>query len=153
MIDTDGNQIGIIPTREAMQMAEERNLDLVEINPQSKPPICKILDYGKYRYKQSKKERESRLKRKTIDIKEVKFRPKIDIHDYETKKRMVEKFLKEGNKVKITVMFRGREIVYKNQGIEMINKLAEEISELGTPEKRPKSEGRNITIMIAPKSS
>ena len=111
------------------------------------------MDYGKFRYEQSKKERESRLKRKIIEVKEVKLRPKIDIHDYETKKKMVVKFLKEGDKVKVTVMFRGREVVYKKQGQDLMSKLAEDIADIGSMERAPKYEGRNMTMVLSPKTA
>lgn len=153
LIAADGSQVGIVNIRDAQRQATEQSLDLVEINPNSKPPVCKIMDYGKFKYEQSKKERESRQKRKTFELKEVKFRPKIDVHDYETKKRIVIRLLKGGDKVKVTLMFRGREVVYRKQGFEMLQKLAEEIEEFGTLERRAKSEGRNMTMILAPKST
>jgi len=152
LIGSDGEQVGVMPLRKALDTASEEGLDLVEVNPRARPPVCKILDYGKYRYEQSKKEREARQHRTNITIKEVKFRPKIDTHDYETKKRMVVRLLKGGDKVKVTLMFRGREVVYKRQGMEKLNSLAEEVGELATVEKRPKLEGRNMTMILAPKT-
>lgn len=152
LIASDGQQVGVLPLHEARDQAREAGLDLVEVNPNAKPPICKMMDYGKYRYEQSKKEREARQKRKTVTVKEVKFRPKIDTHDYETKKRMVIRFLENGDKVKITLMFRGREVVYRKQGVEMLEQLAEEVSDVGNLERKPKLEGRNITMFLAPKS-
>jgi translation initiation factor IF-3 len=151
LIGEDGEQIGVVTLKEAMDKATEADLDLVEINPTSKPPVCKLMDYGKHRYEQSKKERESRQKRKIVEVKEVKFRPKIDIHDYETKKKMAVRFIKEGDKVKVTLMFRGREVVYRTKGIELLNKLAEELVDLVQVERRPKIEGKNITMILAPK--
>ncbi len=152
LIGEDGKQIGIVPLREALDRADDAGLDLVEINPNARPPVCKIMDYGKYRYEQSKKERESRQKRRIIEVKEVKIRPKIDTHDYETKKKMVIRFLKSEDKVKVTLTFRGREIIYRKQGIELLQRLASEVSEYGQVEKPPKPEGRNITMILAPKS-
>jgi len=152
VIGTDGEQIDIMPTRAAMALANEKNLDLVEVNPNARPPVCKLLDYGRYRYELSKKERLARQSRSTVVLKEVKFRPKIDTHDYETKKRMVIRLLKGGDKVKVTLMFRGREVVYKRQGIERMNTLAQEIADIGVLERRPKAEGRNVTMILAPKS-
>lgn len=152
LIGEDGEQIGVVTLKEALDKAVEADLDLVEINPTSKPPVCKLMDYGKHRYETSKKERESRQKRKIIEVKEVKFRPKIDVHDYETKKKMAVRFIKEGDKVKITMMFRGREVVYRAKGIEILNKLAEELAEFAQVERRPKIEGKNITMILAPKA-
>jgi translation initiation factor IF-3 len=153
LIGDEGNQIGVVSLREAMEAAEQAELDLVEINPTSKPPVCKLMDYGKHRYEQSKKERESRLKRKIIEIKEVKMRPKIDSHDYDTKKRLAEKFLKDGDKVKITLMFRGREMMYRSKGIEMLNTFYQTLAETAVQEKLPKMEGRNMTMILAPKNT
>jgi translation initiation factor IF-3 len=153
LIGEDGEQIGVVTLKEALDKALEVDLDLVEINPTSKPPVCKLMDYGKHRYESSKKERESRQKRKIIEVKEVKFRPKIDIHDYETKKKMAIRFIKDGDKVKVTLMFRGREVVYRTKGIELLNKLAEELVDLVQVERRPKIEGKNITMILAPKAS
>lgn len=152
LIGSDGEQVGIIPFRKALDSALERGLDLVEVNPRTRPPVCKILDYGKYRYEQSKKEREARQHRTNITLKEVKFRPKIGTHDYETKKRMVIRLLEGGDKVKVTLMFRGREVVYKRQGMERLNTLAEEVGELAIVERRAKLEGRNMTMILAPKT-
>lgn len=153
LIGEEGDQVGIIPLQDALQRGEEKGLDVVEINPTSRPPVVKLMDYGKYRYEQSKKEREARQKRNVITVKEIKFRPKIDTHDYETKKRRVVKFLKNGDKVKLTCMFRGREMIYRKRGVEMLNELAEDLSEISNIERRPKYEGRNVTLILAPKSS
>lgn len=151
LIGKDGEQVGVMTLREALAIAIEQELDLVEVNPSAKPPVCKLLDYGKYRYEQSKRERESRQNRTTISIKEVKLRPKIDTHDYETKKKMAIRLLQSGDKVKVTLMFRGREVVYKTQGLEKLNTLAEELEELAIVERRPKLEGKNMTMILAPK--
>ncbi|MCE1246781.1 MAG: translation initiation factor IF-3 [Firmicutes bacterium] len=147
----DGEQVDILTLRDALALAEEQSLDLVEVNPLAKPPVCKLLDYGKYRYEQSKKEREARANRTTITIKEVKFRPKIDQHDYETKKNTAVRLLKEGDKVKVTLTFKGREVVYKIQGVEKMNQMAEELAEIAVIERAPKVEGKNVTMILAPK--
>jgi len=151
LIGVDGEQVDILTLRDALALAEEQSLDLVEVNPLAKPPVCKLLDYGKYRYEQSKKEREARANRTTISIKEVKFRPKIDQHDYETKKNTAVRLLKEGDKVKVTLTFKGREVVYKIQGVEKMNQMAEELAELAIVERPPKVEGKNVTMILAPK--
>lgn len=151
LIGVDGEQVDILTLRDALALAEEQSLDLVEVNPLAKPPVCKLLDYGKYRYEQSKKEREARANRTTITIKEVKFRPKIDQHDYETKKNTAVRLLKEGDKVKVTLTFKGREVVYKIQGVEKMNQMAEELAEIAVIERAPKVEGKNVTMILAPK--
>lgn len=151
LIGVDGEQVDILTLRDALALAEEQSLDLVEVNPLAKPPVCKLLDYGKYRYEQSKKEREARANRTTITIKEVKFRPKIDQHDYETKKNTAVRLLKEGDKVKVTLTFKGREVVYKIQGVEKMNQMAEELAEIAVIERPPKVEGKNVTMILAPK--
>lgn len=151
LIDAQGNQVGVVPFKEALDKALIGGLDLVEVNPNSDPPVCKLLDYGKYRYEQSKKERESKINRKTMELREVKFRPKIDTHDYDVKKKMVTRLLSEGDKVKITLMFRGREIVYKKQGLDLLKQLADETQELCMVERAPKAEGKNIIMILAPK--
>ena len=152
MIDDEGNQLGIMPPYEALKKAREKNLDLVEISPTAQPPVCRIMDYGKYLYQQEKKEREAKKHQKTITVKEVKFRINVDDHDYETKKKMATRFIKEGDRVKITLMFRGREVVYRTRGLELLNKLAEEMVELAQVERKPKVEGKNITMILAPKT-
>jgi len=152
LINADGEQAGLVSIQDALKAAEEASLDLVEINPTSKPPVCKIMDFGKYRYEQSKKERESRLKRKNIELKEVKVRPKIDVHDYETKKKTVLRLLKGGDKVKVTLMFKGREMAYRKQGQEMMAKMAEELSQDAIVEREPKFEGKSMSMILAPKT-
>jgi translation initiation factor IF-3 len=152
LIGIDGEQVDILTIRDALALAEEQSLDLVEVNPLAKPPVCKLLDYGKYRYEQSKKEREARHNRTTISLKEVKFRPKIDQHDYDTKKNTAIRLLKEGDKVKVTLTFKGREVVYKVQGVEKMNQMAEELAEIATVERAPKVEGKNVTMILAPKA-
>lgn len=150
-MDEKGNQMGIVPTKEALRIAEDRQLDLVEVAPQAKPPVCRLLDYGKYKYEQSKKEKEARKKQHVIHIKEVKLRPNIEEHDYQVKLKNARRFLKGGNKVKVTVMFRGREIVYTPKGQEILNRMASELSELCTIERKAKVEGRNMVMVLAPK--
>ncbi|MBO8169470.1 MAG: translation initiation factor IF-3 [Thermoanaerobacteraceae bacterium] len=151
LIGPEGDQIGIMPVREALQVAADKGLDLVEVAPQARPPVCRIMDYGKYKYQQSKKEREARKRQRTINVKEVKFRLNIEEHDFQTKARNAEKFLKKGDKVKVTIMFRGREITHATLGKELCMKLAEQLKEVGVIEKQPKVEGRNMVMILAPK--
>ena len=150
MIAEDGSQIGVIPVKEALKKAEDNGLDLVEISPKSDPPVCKIMDYGKYKYQLEISEKLKKKKQSQIIIKEIKLRPKIDINDLNTKKRQIEKFLSSGYKVKITVMFRGREIVHKELGMNMLNKLVEELKDKGTMELEPKLDGYNIITILSP---
>ncbi len=150
MIAEDGSQIGVIPVEEALKTAEESGLDLVEISPKSNPPVCKIMDYGKYKYQLEISEKLKKKKQSQIIIKEIKLRPKIDINDLNTKKRQIEKFLSSGYKVKITVMFRGREIVHKELGMNMLNKLVEELKDKGAMELEPKLDGYNIITILSP---
>lgn len=150
MIAEDGSQIGVVPIKEALKTAEEIGLDLVEVSPKSSPPVCKIMDYGKYKYQLEISEKLKKKKQSQIIIKEIKLRPKIDTNDLNTKKRQIEKFLTSGYKVKITVMFRGREIVHKELGINMLNKLIEELKDKGVMELEPKLDGYNIITILAP---
>ncbi len=150
MIAEDGSQIGVISVKEALKTAEDNGLDLVEISPKSDPPVCKIMDYGKYKYQLEISEKLKKKKQSQIIIKEIKLRPKIDINDLNTKKRQIEKFLSSGYKVKITVMFRGREIVHKELGMNMLNKLVEELKDKGTMELEPKLDGYNIITILSP---
>ena len=150
LIDNDGNQIGIITTRQAQEIADEKELDLVEISPNSKPPVCKIMDFGKYKYQLEISEKLQKKKQSHIIVKEIKLRPKIDINDLNTKKRQIEKFLKNGNKVKITIMFRGREIVHKQLGMNILEKLMDDLSDLSVIELRPKLDGYNMIMVLAP---
>ena len=150
-LDEGNEQVGIMPIKEAMQLAIEKGLDLVEISPTAKPPVCKIMDYGKYRFEQSKREKEVKKNQKTFNIKEVKLRPNIEEHDFETKAKNGEKFLKGGDKVKVTIMFRGREITHPEGGLALCNKMAERLSEVGQVEKAAKVEGRNMTMILVPK--
>jgi translation initiation factor IF-3 len=150
LIAEDGNQIGVVPIKEALKTAEDSGLDLVEVSPKSSPPVCKIMDYGKYKYQLEISEKLKKKKQSQIIIKEIKLRPKIDINDLNTKKRQIEKFLTSGYKVKITVMFRGREIVHKELGINMLNKLIEELKDKGAMELEPKLDGYNIITILSP---
>ncbi len=150
LIGPEGDQIGIKPIEEALAMAEDMELDLVEVAPQAEPPVCKIMDYGKYRYEQTVKMKEARKKQSVIVYKEMKMRPKIDRHDYEIKRRHIERFLKSGYKVKVTIMFRGREMSHTELGRNLLDQVAEELVELGTVESRPKLDGRNMQMIMAP---
>ncbi len=133
-----------------MSMAEEAGLDLVEISPNASPPVCKIMDYGKYKYEQQKREAEARKKQKIIEVKEVKFRPNTDTHDYDVKMRNVLKFLEKGDKVKVTLRFRGREMAHQDLGRELLNRVAEDVKDLGKVENMPKMEGRQMIMVIGP---
>ncbi|MFC1841302.1 translation initiation factor IF-3 [Thermodesulfobacteriota bacterium] len=151
LISSEGEQLGIMPTRDALNIAEQDGLDLVEVAPNAVPPVCRIMDYGKFKYQSSKKDQEARKKGKTFQLKEVKFRPHTDEHDLDYKIRNVKKFLEKKNRVKLTVMFRGREYAYQEVGIELLNKIAEVIKEHGTVEQEAKREGRNATMVVVPK--
>ena len=153
MIGADGAQLGIMTPQEALEKAYALGLDLVEVAPEARPPVCKILDYGKYRYEQSKKEREARKKQTVIQVKEIKMRPKTEEHDFQFKLRHAERFLKEGNKAKVTMMFRGREMVHMNLGQKLLDRFAEGLKELATIEQKAKVEGRAMSMILAPKRS
>jgi len=150
LIDDDGNQIGIVSTRQAMEISDEKGLDLVEISPNSKPPVCKIMDFGKYKYQLEISEKLKKKKQSHIVVKEIKLRPKIDKNDLNTKRRQMEKFLKHGNKVKVTVMFRGREIVHKQIAMDILDGLIEDLKEIAVLELRPKLDGYNMIMVLAP---
>jgi translation initiation factor IF-3 len=150
VIDENGDQLGIMSPDEARPMADARGLDLVEIAPTANPPVCRIMDYGKYRYEQSKKAHEAKKHQKVIHVKEVKFRPKIDEHDYEFKKRHAVRFLTAQHKVKATIMFRGREVTHPEIGRSILERLKEDLSELSVVERQPKLEGYNMTMILAP---
>ncbi len=151
LIGPEGEQVGIVSLREATEYADRLNLDLVEVAPMANPPVCKVMDYGKYRYEQEQKAKEARKRQTTISIKEIKLRPKIDDHDFATKKGHVERFLKKGDKVKLTIMFRGRELVHPHLGERLLRRMAEELQELGDVESQPNLDGRNMVMMLAPK--
>ena len=150
LVSEGGEQLGIVPLTEALHIAAEKSLDLVEIAPNAKPPVCKLMDYGKYKYEQAKREKEARKKQKVVEVKEVKLRPNIEAHDFETKARSVQRFLNSGDKVKVTIMFRGREITHPDQGQMLCLKLAEFLNEQAVIEREPKVEGRNMIMILSP---
>lgn len=152
VIDSDGEQLGVIPTEKAMEIADEQGLDLVEVSPTARPPVCKIVDFGKYKYEKSKRERESKKKQHMIHVKEIKFRPKTEEHDFQFKKRHAEEFLEKGDKVKFTVIFRGRELDHREMGFRMLNRVKEELAHVGTIERDAMFEGRLMTMFMAPLS-
>ena len=143
--------VGVISKEEGMEIALEAGLDLVEVSPNADPPVCKVLDYGKYKYEAQKKANEARKKQKVIDVKEIKMRPGIDEHDYQVKMRSVRRFLDEGDKVKMTIRFRGREMAHQELGMKVLDRVREDVDELAKVEQFPKSEGRLMTMVIAPK--
>ena len=151
VIDADGTQLGIMSGREALRLAEEKQQDLVEIAPAAKPPVCKLMDFGKYKYEQSTREKEAKKKQKVISVKEVKLRPNIEDHDFEVKARNASRFLKDGDKVKATIIFRGREIVHTQIGQQLLKRLAEDVKDISTIERQPKLEGKNMIMILAPK--
>ena len=152
VIDSDGSQLGIMSTNDAMEAANKRNLDLVQISPNANPPVCKIMDYGKYRFELAKKEKENRKNQKVVNLKEVRLSPSIDVHDFETKLKNACKFLKNGDKVKVSVRFRGREIHHTAIGEEILECFAKGAEEFGTVDKKAKLEGKNLAITISPKN-
>ena len=151
LIDSDGAQLGIVSIEDAMSKAENKGLDLVLIAPQAKPPACKLMDYGKYKFEQGKRDKEARKNQKVVNIKEIRISPSIDVHDFNTKVNQTVKFLKSGDKVKVTVRFRGRELHHAELGQELLGKFADAIVESGNVEKAAKLEGRNMTMVVAPK--
>ena len=150
LIGDDGKQIGIVKTSEAVAYAQERDLDLVEVAPDARPPVCRVLDYSKYKYEQAQKQKAARRHQQQITVREIKFRPKIAQNDYDTKKGHVSRFLKNKDKVKITIMFRGREVTHPERGTALLDKLAGELSEIGVVEQSPVQDGRNMTMLLAP---
>ncbi len=150
LIGPEGENIGVISPQRAMMIAEEAGLDLVEISPNATPPVCKIMDSGRYKYEQQKKEAEARKRQKTIDVKEVKFRPNTDTHDYDVKMRSVLRFLEDGDKVKVTLRFRGREMAHAEIGRQLLERVATDVTELGKVEAIPRLEGRQMVMMINP---
>ncbi|MEL6774081.1 MAG: translation initiation factor IF-3, partial [Pseudomonadota bacterium] len=153
LIDENGENVGVVRPEEAIDMAVEVGLDLVEISPNASPPVCKIMDFGKFKYETQKKAAEARKKQKVIEVKEVKFRPNIDTHDYDVKMRSVTKFLGEGDKVKVTLRFRGREMAHQELGRDLLHRVAGDIESLGKVEAMPKLEGRQMTMVIAPQKT
>ncbi len=150
VIDEEGKQVGVMKTPDALALAQEKDLDLVEVAPEARPPVTRILDYSKYKYEQAQKVKQARKHQQQITVREIKFRPKIAEHDYDTKKHHVERFLRHKDKVKVTIMFRGREVTHPERGTMILDRLAEELQELGVVEQRPMQEGRNMTMMMAP---
>ena len=151
LIDADGEQVGVVSVAEGIGMADEAGLDLVEVSPNATPPVCKILDYGKYKYEAQKKANEARKKQKTIDVKEIKMRPGIEEHDYQVKMRSVRKFLDNGDKVKMTIRFRGREMAHQDLGMRVLDRVRDELDEEVKIEQYPKTEGRLMPMVMAPK--
>ncbi|KMN38401.1 translation initiation factor IF-3 [Chromobacterium sp. LK1] len=151
MVGKEGEQIGVVSLREAMALAEEGDVDLVEISPTAQPPVCKLMDYGKYKYEQSKKRHEAKQKQKQVQIKEIKFRPGTDDGDYNVKLRNLTRFLADGDKAKVTLRFRGREMAHQNIGLELLKRVEADLSEIAVVEQFPKLEGRQMVMMIAPK--
>jgi translation initiation factor IF-3 len=150
LIDQDGEQAGVVPLAQARQMAEDAELDLVEISPNAKPPVCRIMDYGKFRFDQAKKQQEARKKQKQIQVKEVKFRPGTDEGDYQVKLRNLIRFLTEGDKAKVTLRFRGREMAHQDLGMNLLKRVEADLAPYGTVEQRPRMEGRQMVMTIAP---
>ena len=151
LVDVNGEQLGILPAREALRIAQEKGLDLVEVAAIAKPPVCRIMDYGRFKYEESKREREARKKQKIVSIKEVKMRPSIEDHDFDVRARQAERFLRDGDKVKCTIMFRGREIVHADLGKAVLDRLVERVKELCVVERAARVEGRNMVMILNPK--
>jgi len=151
VIDTDGGQLGVMTPREALQMAEQKELDLVLVSDKADPPVCRIMDHGKYKFEQEKKAREAKKKQHTADVKEVKMRYKIDEHDYQVRVKGAQRFLKAGDKVKATITFRGREIQHSNLAEELLKRMAKDLEEVAEVQQEPKREGRNMMMMLSPK--
>ncbi len=151
VVDSDGSQLGVMPLKQALDLAEQKNLDLVKIAPQAKPPVCKIIDYGKFRFEQSKREKEQRKNQRVVDIKEVRLSLNIDTHDFETKKNHAVRFISEGNKVKASIRFRGREMGHPELGLEIMRRFAEAMGDVANVEKPAKLEGRTMLMFLAPK--
>ncbi|MGE4553686.1 MAG: translation initiation factor IF-3 [Desulfovibrionaceae bacterium] len=150
VIDEDGTQLGILATQEALAIAHEKGMDLVEVAPNADPPVCRIMDYGKFKYQQQKRQQEAKKNQTVIQIKEVKFRPKTDEHDYQTKLRHIRKFLENGDRCKVTIFFRGREIVHKDRGATVLDRVVTDVADLGKVEQAPMAEGRTLTMMMTP---
>lgn len=150
LIGADGDNLGVVPPERALEIAVEQDLDLVEISPNAEPPVCKIMDFGKYKYEQQKRESEARRKTKTFEVKEVKFRPNTDSHDYDVKMRNVTRFLESGDKVKVTLRFRGREMAHQHLGRELLERVVADVEGLGKVEHMPKMEGRQMIMIVVP---
>ena len=152
VVDPEGTQLGVMKTDEALQLAREKKMDLVNVAPNAKPPVCRMMDYGKHKYEQSKKDREAKKRQRTTSIKEIKLRPNIDKHDFDVKAKRGQKFLQKGDKIKVTVMFRGREITHPEIAQRLCKDLADQLADYGVVEKPAKQEGRNMIMILAPKS-
>ncbi|MEL6289486.1 MAG: translation initiation factor IF-3 [Pseudomonadota bacterium] len=151
LIDDEGTNVGATPRADAIAQAQDAGLDLVEISPNAEPPVCKIMDYGKHKYQAQKKANEARKKQKTFEVKEIKMRPNIDTHDYDVKMRSMEKFFEQGDKVKVTMRFRGREMAHQNLGLELLHKVRDDVGERAKVEAEPKMEGRQMIMVLAPR--
>jgi len=151
LIDADGNQLGVVPTRQARQISEEAGLDLVELSPDAKPPVCRVMDFGKYRFQQSKRKAAAKKKQKQVHIKEVKIRPATEEGDYQVKLRNIIRFLSEGDKAKVTLRFRGREMAHPELGMQLLERILVDLVEHGVVEQRPKFEGRQMVMVVGPK--
>ena len=147
----DGSMVGVVATRQAISMATDAGLDLVEVSPNATPPVCKILDLGKFKYEEQKRKNEARKKQKVIEVKEIKLRPGIDIHDYDVKMRSIHRFLEEGDKVKVTMRFRGREMAHQELGVKVLDRVKADLDEIAKVESQPKMEGRQMIMVISPK--
>lgn len=152
MVSSTGEQLGILPVREALRIAGESQLDLVEVAPTAKPPVCRIMDFGKFKYEQQKRDKETKKKQKVVTVKEVKLRPNIEEHDFQVKLKNAQRFLADGDKVKVTIMFRGRELSHPELGREVLNKMASELKELANVERAAKLEGKNMILILAAKT-
>ena len=151
LIDESGENVGVVSTADALDQADNAGLDLVEISPGAEPPVCKILDYGRFKYQDQKRKNEARKKQKTVDVKEIKMRPNIDQHDYDVKMRAINRFLEEGDKVKVTMRFRGREMAHQDLGLKVLDRVRDQLEEVSKVEQFPKMEGRQMTMVVAPK--
>lgn len=153
LVDENGEQLGVFTSRDALRVAQERGYDLVEVAPNARPPVCRIMDFGKFKYEQSKKDRETRKKQKVVTVKEVKMRPNIEDHDFDVRRRQTEQFLREGDKIKATIMFRGREVVHSDLGKAVLDRLLDAVKDLCIVERPAKLEGKNMIMILAPKAS
>jgi translation initiation factor IF-3 len=152
LVDENGNQVGVVPTRQALDMAREAGLDLVEVSPQAKPPVCKILDYGKYKFQLQKKASEARKNQQIVTVKEITIRPRTDDHDYDVKMKNARKFLERGDKVKFNLRFRGREMAHQDLGLEMMARIESDLQDVAKVDQKPRQEGRNMNMLLSPAS-
>ena len=152
VVDQNGEQLGVMPTRQALELAEEKQLDLVKIAPQARPPVCKLMDYGKYRFEMTKRDKEQKKNQKVIELKEIRLSATIDLNDMKVKAKACEKFLGDGNKVKVSIRFRGRQITHSDVGLDVMNRFFEMVEQVAVKERPPKTEGRNMFMVLAPKN-